>query len=55
MEVLKWQADSEWALLTFIIPKKDKTMRVVINFSEINKWIVRKAFQIPKLPLVYES
>ena len=46
--VLKWQADSEWALPTFIVPKKDNTVRVVSDFREINKWIVRKPFPIPK-------
>ena len=35
--VLKWQADSEWASPTFIIPKKDNTVRVVSDFREINK------------------
>ncbi len=35
--ILEWQADSKWALPTFIIPKKDNTIRVVSNFREINK------------------
>ncbi len=50
--VLKWQADSEWALPTFIVPKKDNTVRVVSDFREINKWIVRKPFPIPKIRTV---
>ena len=29
--VLKWQADSEWALPTFIIPKNGNTMRIISN------------------------
>ena len=32
--LLKWKADSEWALPTFIIPKKENTVRVICNFSE---------------------
>ena len=34
--VLQWQADSEWALPTFIIPKKDNTVRVVSDFRGLN-------------------
>jgi hypothetical protein len=39
-------ADSELASPTFIIPKKDNTIRVVSDFREINKQIVRKPFPI---------
>jgi hypothetical protein len=53
--VLKWQADSEWALPTFIIPKKDNTVSVVSNFREINKQIVRKPFSIPKISTVLQE
>jgi hypothetical protein len=53
--VLKWQADSKWALLTFIIPKKDNTLRVVSNFREINKRIVRKPFPIRKISSVLKE
>ncbi len=53
--VLKWQADSEWALPTFIIPKKDNTIRFVSDFREINKWIVRKPFPIPKISTVLQE
>ena len=35
--VLQWQADLEWALPTFIIPKKDNTVRVVSDFRELDK------------------
>jgi hypothetical protein len=53
--VLKWQADSEWAWPTFIIPKKDNTVRVDSNFSEMNKRIVRKPFPIPKISTVIQD
>ena len=53
--VLKWQADSEWASPTFIIPKKDNTVRVVSDFREINKRIVRKPFPIPKISTVLQE
>ena len=55
LEVLKWQADSEWASPTFIIPKKDNTVRVVSDFREINKRIVRKPFPIPKISTVLQE
>ena len=53
--VLKWQDDSEWALPTFIIPKKDNTVHVVSDFREVNKRIVRKPFPIPKISTVLQE
>ena len=53
--VLQWQADSDWALPTFIISKKDNTMRVVSDFQELNKRIVRKPFPIPKISMVLQE
>ncbi len=35
--VLKKQASSQWASLTFIIPKKDMTVRTISDFRELNK------------------
>jgi hypothetical protein len=52
---LKWQADSKQALPTFIIPKKDNTIWVVSDFREINKWIVRNPFPIPKISTVLQE
>ena len=40
---------SEWAAPTFIIPKKDKTVRFITNFRELNKRILRKPYPIPKI------
>jgi hypothetical protein len=53
--VLKWQDDSEWALPTFIIPKKDNMVRVVRDFREVNKRVVRKLFPIPKISTVLQE
>jgi hypothetical protein len=47
--VLKRQSSSQWASLTFIIPKKDKTVRTITNFRELNKRIVRRPYPIPKI------
>ena len=40
---------SEWAAPTFIIPKKDKTVRFITDFRELNKRILRKPYPIPKI------
>ena len=47
--VLKWQPLSKWALPSFIIPKKDYTVRTISDFKELNKRIVRKPYPIPKI------
>ena len=39
---------SEWAAPTFIIPKKDGSVRFISDFHELNKCIKRKPFPIPK-------
>jgi hypothetical protein len=53
--VLERQAASEWALPSFIIPKKDKTVRFVSDFQEVNKRLVRKPFPIPKISTVLQE
>ena len=47
--VLKRINDSEWATPTFIISKKDATVRFISDFCELNKCIKRKPFPIPKI------
>jgi transposase InsO family protein len=47
--VLKKVNRSEWAAPTFIIPKKDKTVRFISDFRELNKRIKRKPFPIPHI------
>ncbi len=47
--VLKWQPSSKWASPSFIIPKKDQTVRTISDFRELNKCIVRKPYPIPKI------
>jgi hypothetical protein len=41
--VLERQPASEWALPSFIIPKKDKTVCFLSDFWEVNKRLVRKS------------
>lgn len=47
--VLKKVNRSEWAAPTFIIPKKDGTVRFISDFRELNKRIHRKPYPIPKI------
>jgi hypothetical protein len=53
--VLEWQPLSRWASLTFIIPKKDSTVRTISDFRELNKCIVRKPYPSPKSVQYYRS
>ncbi len=53
--VLERQPASEWALPSFIIPKKDKTVCFLSDFQEVNKRLVRKPFPIPKISRVLQK
>jgi hypothetical protein len=53
--VLEWQPSSQWALPTFIIPKKDSTVRNISDFRELNKRIVRKPYPIPKISTILQE
>ncbi len=53
--VLERQPASEWALPSFNIPKKDKTICFLSNFWEVNKRLVRKPFLIPKISTVLQE
>jgi hypothetical protein len=46
--VLEQQHYSEWALPSFIVPKKNNTVHFLSNFWEVNKRLIRKPFPIPK-------
>ncbi len=53
--VLEWQPSSGWASPTFIIPKKDSTVRITSDFRELNKCIVRKPYPIPKISTILQE
>jgi len=46
---MKRQSLSQWASPTFIIPKKDMTVRTITDFRKLNKRIVRRPYPIPKI------
>lgn len=47
--VLKRVNRSDWAAPTFIIPKKDGTVRFISDFRQLNMKIKRKPFPIPNI------
>jgi hypothetical protein len=53
--VLKRQPASEWALPSFSIPKKDRTVHFLSGFWEVNERLVRKPFPIPKMSMVLQE
>jgi hypothetical protein len=53
--VLERQPASEWALPSFILPKKNETVCFLNNFWEVNKRLVRKPFPIPKICMVLQE
>ena len=47
--VLKKCSDSMWASPTLIIPKKNSTVRFILDFRYVNKCFIRKPYPIPKI------
>ncbi len=53
--VLEWQPSLQWASPTFIIPKKNSTVRTISDFRELNKRMVRKPYPIPKISTIIQE
>ena len=53
--VMKRQSSLQWASPTFIIPKKDMTVRTISDFKELNKRIVRQPYPIPKISTILQE
>jgi hypothetical protein len=53
--VLEQQHYSEWASPSFIVPKKNNTVRFLSDFRGFNKRLIRKPFPIPKISTVLQE
>ena len=53
--VLERQHYFEWASPSFIVPKKNITVRFLSDFREVNKRLIRKPFPIPKISVVLQE
>ena len=53
--VMEFQPASEWASPSFIISKSDQTVRMISDFREVNKRLIRKPFPIPKISTVLQE
>jgi hypothetical protein len=47
--------DSPWLSPWFFIKKKDRTLRPVQDYREVNKWMVRDVYPIPHIEQILES
>jgi hypothetical protein len=47
--VLKWTNAQDWAVSTFIIPKKDGSVCFISDFCQLNEWIIQSPYPIPKI------
>jgi hypothetical protein len=53
--VLKRCSDYEWAAPTFIIPKKNGTVRFISDFGKLNEELKRKPYPIPKIAQILQE
>jgi hypothetical protein len=53
--VLERQPAAEWAFPSFIIPKKDRTVRFLSDFWEVNKRLVKTPCPIPNISTVLQE
>jgi hypothetical protein len=52
---LERQPALEWASPLFIISKKNRTVRFLSDYGEVNKRLIRKPFPIPKTSTVLQE
>jgi len=55
LRVMEFQAASEWASPSFIMPKIDQTVYMISDFREVNKRLLTKPFPIPKIGTVLQE
>jgi hypothetical protein len=46
---------SKWAAPTFIIPKKNQSVRVITDFRRLNKCLKRNPYPMPKIPDIFQG
>ncbi len=51
--VLQKVYESEWGMPVMVIPKKDGSIRTVDDFRELNKWVIRREYPLPRIQNVY--
>jgi hypothetical protein len=49
------QTDLPWLSPWFFIKKKDRTLRPVQDYCEVNKWTVQDVYPIPRIEQILES
>ena len=52
---MKRESDSEWAFPSFIIAKKNGTVRFLTDFRKVNKMLVQKPWPLPKISTVLQE
>ena len=53
--VLKREDNSEWGSPTFIVPKKQGTVRFLSDFRQVNQRIKRKPWPLPKISTILQE
>jgi hypothetical protein len=46
---------SEWATPTFVIPKKNQTVRIITDFRGLNQCLKPKPYPMPKIPDIFRG
>jgi hypothetical protein len=46
---------AKWAAPTFVIPKKNGTVRIITDFHMLNACLKRKPFPMPKIPEIFRG
>ena len=49
LKVIKKVNRSQWGTHTFLITKKDNTVRFISDFRDLNKHVLRQPYPIPKI------
>jgi Reverse transcriptase (RNA-dependent DNA polymerase) len=49
------KTDSPWSTPWFFIKKKDRTLRPIQDYHEVNKWTIRDIYPIPQIEQILEG